>query len=162
MSFVFYFLIMYSWCGWSYHWVAVCSACVAVYGFSLRARFTPIISFGRNKIKWYIILFHKSTEITGYQTWIKVRHEMKILEFQMNSVTNSMAPKQVILVIANQFFDLALNDSSQTWIMVVSVLSQINIGIPRRCKALWFSKIKKQGPYLGGLPSKRKGSTICV
>jgi hypothetical protein len=36
--------------------------------------------------------------MTGYQTGIKVRHGM-------NSVTNSMAGKQVILGITNEFFD---------------------------------------------------------
>jgi hypothetical protein len=32
---------------------------------------------------------------------------MKTIEFEMNSVTNSVAAKQVILEITNEFFDLS-------------------------------------------------------
>jgi hypothetical protein len=40
--------------------------------------------------------FEKSTEMTGYPIGIKVRHEMK---------RNSVAAKQVIVRIINEFFD---------------------------------------------------------
>jgi hypothetical protein len=43
--------------------------------------------------------------MTEYQIGIKVRHEIKTMEFEMNSVTNSMAAQQVILGITNEFFD---------------------------------------------------------
>jgi hypothetical protein len=43
--------------------------------------------------------------MTGYQKGIKVRHGMKIMEFQMNSVTKSMAAKQVNPGNINEFFD---------------------------------------------------------
>jgi hypothetical protein len=50
--------------------------------------------------------FEKSTEITGYPVGIKVRHEMKIHEISNeNSITNSVAAKQVIVRIINEFFD---------------------------------------------------------
>jgi hypothetical protein len=49
--------------------------------------------------------FEKSTEMTGYPIGIKVRHEMKPIKFQMNSITNFMAAKQVIVRIINEFFD---------------------------------------------------------
>jgi hypothetical protein len=50
-------------------------------------------------------MLHKSTEITGYQKGIKVRHEMKIMKFQMNYVTNFVAAKQVTVGITNEFFN---------------------------------------------------------
>jgi hypothetical protein len=43
--------------------------------------------------------------MAGYQKGIKVRHGMKIMEFQMNSVSNFVAAKQVIVGITNEFFD---------------------------------------------------------
>jgi hypothetical protein len=49
--------------------------------------------------------FEKSTEITGYPIGIKVRHEMKPMEFQMNSIINSVTAKQVIVRIINEFID---------------------------------------------------------
>jgi hypothetical protein len=54
-----------------------------------------------------MISFHfaKSIEMTGYPIGIKVRHEMKTMEFQMNSITNSVAAKQVNVIIINGFFD---------------------------------------------------------
>jgi hypothetical protein len=51
-------------------------------------------------------------EITGYQTGIKLRHEMKSKEFQMNSISNFVAAKQVILEIINKFFNSIPNDGS--------------------------------------------------
>jgi hypothetical protein len=65
------------------------------------------ISFGINEMKWYdeIISFGKATKMTGYPIGIKIRHGMKIMEFEMNSVTNSVATKQVISRIANEFLD---------------------------------------------------------
>jgi hypothetical protein len=65
------------------------------------ARLAPIISFRHNDI----ILFGKFTGMTGYQTGIKVRHGMKIMQFQINSITNSVAAKQVTLEITNEFFN---------------------------------------------------------
>jgi hypothetical protein len=52
--------------------------------------------------------FEKSTEMTGYPIGIKVRHEMKNMEFKMNSITNSVAAKQVIDRIINEFFNSSL------------------------------------------------------
>jgi hypothetical protein len=43
--------------------------------------------------------------MTGYHKGIKIRHGMKIMEFEMNSITNSVAAKQVISGIANEFLD---------------------------------------------------------
>jgi hypothetical protein len=43
--------------------------------------------------------------MTGYQTRIKLRHEIKIKEFQMNSVINFIAAKQINHGITNKFFD---------------------------------------------------------
>jgi hypothetical protein len=43
--------------------------------------------------------------MTGYHIGIKIRHGMKIMEFEMNSVTNSVAAKQVISRITNEFLD---------------------------------------------------------
>jgi hypothetical protein len=43
---------------------------------------------------YYFTLFDKSTKITGYQKEIIVRHEIKPIEFQINSVFNSVAAKQ--------------------------------------------------------------------
>jgi hypothetical protein len=68
---------------------------------TLRARLAPTISFRHNDS----ISFEKSTGMTGYQTGIKVRHGMKIMEFQMNSITNSVAAKQITLEITNEFFN---------------------------------------------------------
>jgi hypothetical protein len=63
-------------------------------------------------MKWYdeIISFGKATEMTGYRIGIKIRHGMKIMEFKMNSITNSAAVKQVISRITNEFLD-----SSPKW-----------------------------------------------
>jgi hypothetical protein len=45
----------------------------------------------------------------GYPIGIMVRHEIrKTMKFQMNSITNSMAAKQVIVRIINEFFDSSL------------------------------------------------------
>jgi hypothetical protein len=44
----------------------------------------------------------------GYAKGIKIRYRMKIMEFKMNSVTNSVAAKQVISKIINEFFDSSL------------------------------------------------------
>jgi hypothetical protein len=54
-----------------------------------------------------MISFHfgKSTEMTGYPIGIKVRHEIKTIKFEMNSITNSVAAKQVFARIINEFFD---------------------------------------------------------
>jgi hypothetical protein len=41
--------------------------------------------------------------MTQYPNGIKVRHGIKIMEFQMNFITNSMAAKQVILGITMNF-----------------------------------------------------------
>jgi hypothetical protein len=49
--------------------------------------------------------FGNATEMTGYHKGIKIRHEMKIMEFEMNSVTNFVAAKQVISGITNKFLD---------------------------------------------------------
>jgi hypothetical protein len=49
--------------------------------------------------------FGKFIEMIGYPIGIKVRHGMKTIEFQMNYITNSVAVKQVIVVIINEFFD---------------------------------------------------------
>jgi hypothetical protein len=43
--------------------------------------------------------------MTGYHKGIKIRHGMKIMEFEMNSVANSVAAKQVISGITNEFLD---------------------------------------------------------
>jgi hypothetical protein len=43
--------------------------------------------------------------MTGYHKDIKIRHEMKIMEFEMNSLTNFVAAKQVISKITNEFLD---------------------------------------------------------
>jgi hypothetical protein len=43
--------------------------------------------------------------MTGYHIGIKIRHGMKIMEFEMNSVTNSVAAKQVIYGITNEILD---------------------------------------------------------
>jgi hypothetical protein len=43
--------------------------------------------------------------MTGYHKGIKIRHGMKIMEFEMNSITNSVAAKQVISGITNEFLD---------------------------------------------------------
>jgi hypothetical protein len=58
-------------------------------------------------MKWYdeIILFGEATEMTGYHIGIKIRHGIKILEFEMNSVINSVIAKQVISRITNEFLD---------------------------------------------------------
>jgi hypothetical protein len=40
--------------------------------------------------------------MTGYPIGIKVRHVMKPIEFQMNSITNSVAAKQVIVRIIKE------------------------------------------------------------
>jgi hypothetical protein len=63
-------------------------------------------------MKWYdeIISFGKAIEMSGYHIGIKIRHGMKIMEFEMNSVTNSVAAKQVISRITNEFLD-----SSPKW-----------------------------------------------
>jgi hypothetical protein len=65
------------------------------------------ISFGINEMKWYdeIISFGKATEMTGYHIGIKIRHGIKIMEFEMNSVTNFVTAKQVISRITNEFLD---------------------------------------------------------
>jgi hypothetical protein len=52
--------------------------------------------------------FEKSTEMTGYPISIKVRHEMKNHEIRNEFHTNSMAVKQVIVRIINEFFDSSL------------------------------------------------------
>jgi hypothetical protein len=52
-----------------------------------------------------MVLFGKSAEMTRYQKGIKVRHGMKIMEFQINSVSKSMTAKHVNLEIINEFFD---------------------------------------------------------
>jgi hypothetical protein len=44
-------------------------------------------------------------KIIGYQIGIKVRHGMKITEFQIKSVTNFVAVKQAILGTTNDFFN---------------------------------------------------------
>jgi hypothetical protein len=41
--------------------------------------------------------FEKSTKITGYPIGIKVRHKIKTIEFEMNSITNSMTAKQILI-----------------------------------------------------------------
>jgi hypothetical protein len=43
--------------------------------------------------------------MTRYQEGIKIGHAIKIIEFQMNYVTNLVATKQVILGIINEFFN---------------------------------------------------------
>jgi hypothetical protein len=43
--------------------------------------------------------------MTRYQKGVKLRHGIKIMEFQMNSITNFVAAKQIILGITNEFFD---------------------------------------------------------
>jgi hypothetical protein len=42
--------------------------------------------------------------MTGYHKGIKIRHRIKIMEFEFN-VTNSVAAKQVISGITNEFLD---------------------------------------------------------
>jgi hypothetical protein len=44
-----------------------------------------------------------------YQKGIKVRHGMKIKEFQINSISNSVAAKQVNPKIMYEFFDFSPN-----------------------------------------------------
>jgi hypothetical protein len=63
-------------------------------------------------MKWYddIISFGKTTEMIGYQTWIKVKHGMKTMKFEMNFVTNSVAAKQIILEITNELLPLIGNN----------------------------------------------------
>jgi hypothetical protein len=58
-------------------------------------------------MKWHddINLFGNATEMTGYHKGIKIRHGIKIMEFEMNSITNSVAAKQVISEITNEFLD---------------------------------------------------------
>jgi hypothetical protein len=46
--------------------------------------------------------------MTRYPIGIKVRHEIKTMKFEMISITNSVAAKQVIVRIKNKFFDSCL------------------------------------------------------
>jgi hypothetical protein len=41
----------------------------------------------------------------GYPIGIKVRHEMKNMEFKINFITNYVAAKQVMVRIKNGIFD---------------------------------------------------------
>jgi hypothetical protein len=64
--------------------------------FHIRAHLAPIISFHLVEMKWHaaIILFDK-TQNDRVPNKNKLRHEIKIKEFQMNSVINSVTAKQV-------------------------------------------------------------------
>jgi hypothetical protein len=54
-----------------------------------------------------MILFYfiKSTKMIGYPINVKIRHETKNHEFQINSITKSVAAKQVFVRIIINFFD---------------------------------------------------------
>jgi hypothetical protein len=61
-----------------------------------KARLASIILFYLVEIKLYnkIILFGKFTEMRGYQTRIKVRHQVKIMKFQINNIPNFICGSQ--------------------------------------------------------------------
>jgi hypothetical protein len=95
---------------WTIQWSASLYGSDGLFNVWNRTCLASIILFYFIEIKWYdgIILFDKFTKITGYQTGIKVRHDMKIVEFQMNYVPNFIVAKQIIFKIINKFFNSSL------------------------------------------------------